>query len=119
MPIKLSKFIVLVTELFAFQIESTTDDTGLKLTLYQYQTCPFCCKVRAFLDYYGFAYNVVEVNSVTRKQTKWSDYKKVPILVCEAVGKDGFLVNIFFTTFVRESSQFCQNVQDRKILTDQ
>lgn len=23
------------------------------VTLYQYQTCPFCCKTRAFLDYYG------------------------------------------------------------------
>ena len=108
-----------MTAPFAFQIKSATDDTGLKLTLYQYQTCPFCCKVRAFLDYYGFAYNVVEVNFVTRKQIKWSNYKKVPILVCEGVGKDGFLVNIFFTGLVCESFQFGQNVQDRKIITDQ
>ena len=93
-----SNFIVLVIASFLFQIKSATDDTGLKLTLYQYQTCPFCCKVRAFLDYYGFAYDIVEVNSVTRKQIKWSDYKKVPILVYEGAGKDGSLVNLIFFT---------------------
>lgn len=23
-----------------------------RITLYQYEVCPYCCKVRAFLDYY-------------------------------------------------------------------
>ncbi|XP_037082653.1 prostaglandin E synthase 2-like [Pollicipes pollicipes] len=59
------------------------DNTGLKLTLYQYQTCPFCCKVRAFLDYYGISYDLIEVNPVLRKEVKWSAYKKVPIVVAE------------------------------------
>lgn len=36
-------------------------DLGVKLTLYQYVTCPFCCKVRAFLDYKGINYDIVEV----------------------------------------------------------
>ncbi|MDK0740079.1 glutaredoxin domain-containing protein, partial [Clostridium perfringens] len=54
------------------RIKSETDNSGLKLTLYQYQTCPFCCKVRAFLDYHGFSYDVVEVNSVWRTQLKWT-----------------------------------------------
>ncbi|KAH9514530.1 Prostaglandin E synthase 2 [Bulinus truncatus] len=63
------------------QVLVPTDTSGLKLTLYQYQTCPFCCKVRAALDYYGFSYDVIEVNSVTKKQLKWSEYQKVPILV--------------------------------------
>ncbi|RZB38893.1 prostaglandin E synthase 2, partial [Asbolus verrucosus] len=57
------------------------DRSGLKLTLYQYQTCPFCCKVRAFLDYYGISYDVIEVDPVLRQSIKWSTYKKVPILV--------------------------------------
>ncbi len=74
------------------QVTSATDNTGLKLTLYQYQNCPYCCKVRALLDYYGFAYRVVEVNSVSRTQIKWSDYRKVPILVCD-MGEDGFIVS--------------------------
>ena len=54
------------------------DLNGLKFTLYQYQTCPFCCKTRVFLDYYGISYDVVEVNSVKRTEIKWSKYKKVP-----------------------------------------
>ena len=38
----------------ARQIRNSADTTGLKLTLFQYQACPFCCKARAFLDYFGF-----------------------------------------------------------------
>ena len=67
----------------ARQIRNSADTTGLRLTLFQYQTCPFCCKARAFLDYFGLNYNVIEVNSVLRTQVKWSSYKKVPILVAE------------------------------------
>lgn len=58
-----------------------------KFTLYQFQSCPYCCKVRAALDYFGFPYDVVEVNSVTKSQIKFSEYKKVPILVVD--GKFG------------------------------
>lgn len=65
------------------QIVVPNDNSGLKLTLYQYTTCPFCCKVRAFLDYYGISYNIVEVDPVLRQSIKWSAYKKVPILVVE------------------------------------
>ena len=46
------------------------DLAGMKFTLYQYQTCPFCCKARVFLDYYGISYDVVEVNSVKRTEIK-------------------------------------------------
>lgn len=63
-------------------VKSDKDLSGLQLTLFQYQTCPFCCKVRALLDYRGYSYNIVEVNSIWRTQIKWSKYKKVPILVC-------------------------------------
>ncbi|CAH1785809.1 unnamed protein product, partial [Owenia fusiformis] len=72
-------------------IKNDADHSGLKLTLYQYQTCPFCCKVRAYLDYHGFSYDVIEVNSVWRTQTKWSKYKKVPVLVCEGKDIDGYV----------------------------
>jgi len=68
----------------ARSIRNPNDTTKIKFTLYQYQTCPFCCKARAFLDYYGLNYDVIEVNSVTRKQMRWSKtYKKVPVLVAE------------------------------------
>ena len=49
-------------------------------TLYQYATCPFCCKVKTFLEYYGIEYEIVEVNPLFRKEIKFSDYRKVPIL---------------------------------------
>ncbi|KAK7495742.1 hypothetical protein BaRGS_00012962 [Batillaria attramentaria] len=73
------------------RVRMDTDNSGLKLTLFQFQTCPFCCKVRALLDYYGFSYDIVEVNSVTKKQINWSKYKKVPILTADGIGEDGFL----------------------------
>lgn len=51
--------------------------------LYQYEACPFCNKVKAFLDYYDVPYKVVEVNPFGKKEIKWSEYKKVPILVVD------------------------------------
>ncbi|KAG2698302.1 hypothetical protein I3760_07G145400 [Carya illinoinensis] len=50
------------------------------VVLYQYEACPFCNKIKAFLDYYKIPYEVVEVNPINKKEIKWSDYKKVPIL---------------------------------------
>ncbi|XP_038560362.1 prostaglandin E synthase 2-like [Micropterus salmoides] len=63
--------------------ETKVSGGGLKLTLYQYKTCPFCSKVRAFLDYHGLPYEIVEVNPVMRKELKWSVYRKVPILMVD------------------------------------
>ncbi|XP_010920100.1 uncharacterized protein [Elaeis guineensis] len=53
------------------------------VVLYQYEACPFCNKVKAFLDYYDIPYKIVEVNPLSKKEIKWSDYKKVPILVVD------------------------------------
>jgi microsomal prostaglandin-E synthase 2 len=70
------------------KITSEADQTNMNLRLYQYQTCPYCCKVRAFLDFYGFSYEVVEVNPVTRSQIKFANgYKKVPILTTPLLEK--------------------------------
>lgn len=66
---------------------------GLKLTLYQYQSCPFCSKLRAFLDAYGFEYDVIEVNSVWQTQLKWSKYRKVPILMVKQEGQKEIQLN--------------------------
>lgn len=57
------------------------DASQLRLTLYQYQVCPFCCKVRSFLDFYGVKYDIVEVDPIMRRELKFSEYRKVPILV--------------------------------------
>ncbi|XP_061460226.1 prostaglandin E synthase 2 [Rhineura floridana] len=56
-------------------------EDSLQLTLYQYKTCPFCSKVRAFLDYHQLPYEIVEVNPVMRQEIKFSTYRKVPILL--------------------------------------
>uniref|UniRef100_A0A8C2KP54 Prostaglandin E synthase 2 n=1 Tax=Cyprinus carpio TaxID=7962 RepID=A0A8C2KP54_CYPCA len=68
---------------FAVFLDESAPELGtdLKLTLYQYKTCPFCSKVRAFLDYHGLPYEIVEVNPVMRQEIKWSTYRKVPILM--------------------------------------
>ncbi|RWS25193.1 prostaglandin E synthase 2-like protein [Leptotrombidium deliense] len=63
----------------------------MSLTLFQYQTCPFCCKVRAFLDYFGIPYNLVEVNPVLRSQIKFSKYRKVPFIILEKNGEKDLL----------------------------
>ncbi|CAD7081705.1 unnamed protein product [Hermetia illucens] len=57
-----------------------------------FQTCPFCCKVRAFLDYHGLSYSIVEVDAVLRQDLRWSDYRKVPILLAKR--KDGKYVQL-------------------------
>ncbi|KAG8460570.1 hypothetical protein KFE25_011345 [Diacronema lutheri] len=51
------------------------------LTLYQYEICPFCNKVKAVLDYFDVPYATVDVNPLTKAELKFSaDYKKVPVL---------------------------------------
>lgn len=62
-------------------VPSKASPSWPKITLYQYDPCPYCCKVKAVLDYHEIPYHVVEVNPLTKKETKsFTDYKKVPIL---------------------------------------
>ena len=51
--------------------------------IYQYAICPFCNKVKSLLDLYDVPYETVDVNPLTKKETKsWSGgYRKVPISV--------------------------------------
>ncbi|OWY96711.1 Prostaglandin E synthase [Phytophthora megakarya] len=52
-----------------------------KVVLYQYEPCPYCCKVKAVLDYLKIPYEVVEVNPLSKKETKtFTDYSKVPVV---------------------------------------
>jgi glutaredoxin len=61
--------------------EQQAADKGLPtVVLYQYEPCPYCCKVKAVLDYLRIPYEVVEVNPLTKKETKaFTDYRKVPV----------------------------------------
>jgi microsomal prostaglandin-E synthase 2 len=69
-----------------YELPSTTQGLPQTILLYQYEVCPFCCKVKAFLDYHNLPYRVVEVNPLTKAELKWSDYKKVPVVLLD--GKD-------------------------------
>ena len=50
------------------------------ITLYQFQSCPFCCKVRALLNFIKQPYSVVEVTPFGMKELDFTDHKKVPVL---------------------------------------
>jgi microsomal prostaglandin-E synthase 2 len=50
------------------------------LTLYQYEICPFCNKVKSVLDYFDVPYSTIDVNPLTKSELKFSEYKKVPVL---------------------------------------
>uniref|UniRef100_A0A8C8RRG8 Prostaglandin E synthase 2 n=1 Tax=Pelusios castaneus TaxID=367368 RepID=A0A8C8RRG8_9SAUR len=71
-------------EYFVEQQAAELSAGNLQFTLYQYKTCPFCSKVRAFLDYHKVPYEIVEVNPVMKKEIKFSSYRKVPILLVSA-----------------------------------
>ncbi|POM73587.1 Prostaglandin E synthase [Phytophthora palmivora] len=68
----------------ATETPSTPQQSGNALpnvVLYQYEPCPYCCKVKAVLDYLKIPYEVVEVNPLTKKETKaFTDYRKVPVI---------------------------------------
>jgi microsomal prostaglandin-E synthase 2 len=53
------------------------------IVLYQYEVCPFCCKVKAFLDFHNIPYKVVEVDPLRKSELSWSDYKKVPVVLLD------------------------------------
>jgi microsomal prostaglandin-E synthase 2 len=50
------------------------------LTLYQFSSCPFCCKVRALLNYTNQPYNTVEVTPFGMPELDFTEHKKVPVL---------------------------------------
>ena len=51
------------------------------ITVYQYAICPFCSKVKTYLDFLKQPYETVEVNPLTKGELGFSkEYKKVPII---------------------------------------
>lgn len=54
--------------------------TVIVLTLYQFNSCPFCGKVRALLNYAKIPYTVVEVSPFGMKELDFTTHKKVPVL---------------------------------------
>merc|ERR1719487_2485447 len=54
--------------------------SGPGLELFRFTTCPYCGKVKAFLDYYGVPHELVEVDPMFKTQLGESEYKKLPQL---------------------------------------
>jgi len=57
------------------------------VTLYQFELCPYCHKVKAAFDVKGIAYRVVEVNPMTKAELPAAlpadAPRKVPVIDCE------------------------------------
>ena len=64
------------------------------ITLYQFQSCPFCSKVRALLTFIKEPFEVVEVSPFGMKEIDFTDHKKVPVL------KDGDEVIVESATII-------------------
>ena len=64
------------------------------ITLYQFQSCPFCSKVRALLTFIKEPFEVVEVSPFGMKELDFTDHKKVPVL------KDGDEVIVESATII-------------------
>ena len=84
------------TEFYEFQFIMEMD--GM-LTLYQFDSCPFCWKVKALLNYAKCEYETVEVTPFGMKELDFTTHKKVPVL------RDG-------TQVITESSTIVAYVND-------
>lgn len=55
------------------------------IQLYQYEVCPYCCKVKSVLDYKKIPYEKIEVNPMTHEELEGvagaMEHDKVPVLV--------------------------------------
>ena len=63
-------------------IPAATATPLLDVTVYQYQICPFCTKVKTFLDFVHVPYSTIEVNPVSKKEIKVSACACVCACVC-------------------------------------
>lgn len=63
------------------RVVNPKDKYNLDIVLFQFQTCPFCSKVRSFLDASGFSYSIVEVSC----WKKWNYQQKHQIFFSPSV----------------------------------
>lgn len=98
-----------------YKAVNAADTSKLQLVLFQLTTCPFCCKVRAFLDHNGINYEVVEVDAVLKQAIKWSGYKKVPILLAKVEGgyqqlMDSTAIISILSTYLKDNNEEISNI---------
>lgn len=64
--------------------DSAYSEFPLSIHLYQYECCPYCSQIRAYLDYFGFNYHLTEVDSYSKEELeKFTKARALPILVLE------------------------------------
>lgn len=55
------------------------------IQLYQYEVCPYCCKVKSVLDYKKIPYEKIEVNPMTHEELAGNEkalkHDKVPVVI--------------------------------------
>lgn len=73
------------------QTPSSASSSAPDIVLYQFEVCPFCNKVRAYLDFHNIPYRVVEVDPLRKTQLAQFDasYRKVPIALVNGVQVNG------------------------------
>lgn len=74
--------IVITTPRSISSVELDNIIKNKEITLYQYEACPFCSKVRSFMDYNDIPYHIIEVNPMKKKALEKisPEYKKVPVI---------------------------------------
>ncbi|KEP63400.1 UNVERIFIED_CONTAM: prostaglandin-E synthase [Hammondia hammondi] len=65
----------------ATQQTAGSSESNCSVYLLQFESCPFCRKVRACLDFLNVPYTLVEVEPLLKKELKPFGYSKVPLLV--------------------------------------
>lgn len=76
----------------SYKIVNSNDKTNLNLVLFQCQTCPFCCKMIAYLNSRGISYSVVNVDEPLERRIKWSHFQQVPCVLART--KDGKYIEL-------------------------
>ena len=76
--------------------EFSTTPASSNITLYEYKICPFCNKVKAYLDFLELDYTSVEVNPLTKREINFQkEITKVPVATLSGVtiGESADIIN--------------------------
>lgn len=82
----------------SYKIVNANDKTDLDLILFRCQTCPFCCKMIAYLNSRGLSYSVVNVDEPFERSMKWSHHKQVPCVLART--KQGKYIELTNSTVI-------------------
>ena len=85
-----------------------------KITLFQYETSPSSSQLRSYLDYFGFSYEIVEVDPITKNELKSiSKRVSIPLVILEHTSskRKWYLTNSVSITSVLETlrNEYDQN----------